>query len=490
MQINRENQMIRIPLQWLTACVLGALIAAPSIALAETPKQPNIVLLISDDDDYEHFGFMGSKIAHTPTLDKLAAAGTLFTTAYCPAAVCRPSLASILAGRLPHQHGIYSNRIVSRSLGKDSITLNPNGSLPNRLKDAGYATFISGKYWEGDPQAMGFTHGDMETKSFSSFVRKGQEELFRFIDDQRDSNPMFIWWAPKLPHSPHNPAQKYFERFENAEIPIPSFYSGDREKYVNEMRKFYAMGTWFDDGVAQLIAKLKAAGEYEDTLFLFYIDNGYTYGLPAKSSPTDKGLRTPLFVTWPGQVPAGKRIDSLNYALDLHATALDYAGVEVPTDIASKSLRPQIEGEVKEHEVIYGSVHARLVAFYKRDSSIKRSAQRDLFALVARTQRWKYILYTQDLTEENDAYIGVGHNLSDPVRRRKGEQELFDLDADPYEQSNLALSAEHREQVAQFQAGVLDWWKRTGGGPLNVATGSRGITSPSTRKSKTTERGR
>ena len=145
---------------------------------------------------------------------------------------------------------------------------------------------------------------------------------------------------------------------------------------------------------------------------------------------------------------------------------------------------------MKEHEVIYGSVHARLVAFYKGDSSIKRSAQRDLFALVARTQRWKYILYTQDLTEENDAYIGVGHNLSDPVRRRKGEQELFDLDADPYEQSNLALSAEHREQVAQFQAGVLDWWKRTGGGPLNVATGSRGITSPSTRKSKTTERGR
>jgi hypothetical protein len=69
MQINRENQMIRIPLQWLTACVLGALIAAPSIALAGTAKQPNIVLLISDDDDYEHFGFMGSKIAHTPTLD-------------------------------------------------------------------------------------------------------------------------------------------------------------------------------------------------------------------------------------------------------------------------------------------------------------------------------------------------------------------------------------------------------------------------------------
>ncbi len=458
-------------MQWLTVCVLGALIAIPSIALSETAKQPNIVLLISDDDDYEHFGFMGNKIAHTPTLDKLAAAGTLFTTAYCPAAVCRPSLASILSGRLPHQHGIYSNRIIGRSLGKDSITLEPKGSLPNRLKDAGYATYASGKYWEGEPRAMGFTHGTATStlKGFNQFVREGQDELFQFIDDQHETKPMFIWWAPLLPHGPHNPPPKYFDHFEHAEIPIPSFYKGDHQKYVKEMRKFYAMGTWFDDGVAQLIEKLKAAGEYENTLFLFYIDNGYTYGLPAKSSPTDKGLRTPMFATWPGRVPAGKRIDSPNYAIDLHATALDYAGVKVPADIASKSLRPRIEDEVKDHEVIYGSVFARLASHYVGDSSIERSAKRDLFALVARTERWKFILYTQDLTETNDPYIGVIHNLSAPVRRHNGEQELFDLDADPYEQSNLALSAEYREQVIQFQTGVLDWWKRTGGGPLAVA---------------------
>ena len=82
--------------------VLVACSQMESLALAEAaPKHPNIVLLISDDDDYEHFGFMGSKIAHTPTLDKLAAAGTLFTTAHCPAPLCRPSLASMLSGRMP-----------------------------------------------------------------------------------------------------------------------------------------------------------------------------------------------------------------------------------------------------------------------------------------------------------------------------------------------------------------------------------------------------
>ncbi len=350
----------------LIVCVLSALFQQPAIALAETAKQPNIVLLISDDDDYEHFGFMGDKIAQTPTLDKLAAAGTLFTTAYCPAAVCRPSLAGILSGRLPHQHGIYSNRLDSSAILADATRLDPAGSLPNRLKDAGYATYATGKYWEGDLRAMGFTHGTVEgtIQGFRQFVREGQEELFKFIDDQHESNPLFIWWAPLLPHSPHNPPPKYFDRFADADIPVPSFYKGDRTKYLAAMRKFYAMGTWFDDGVAQLIDKLKAAGEYENTLFLFYIDNGYTFGLPAKNSPTDKGLRTPMFVTWPGQVPAGQRIDSPAYALDLHATALSYAGVEVPAGIASKSLRPQIEGTLKgdPHEAIYSAVFARLAS--------------------------------------------------------------------------------------------------------------------------------
>ncbi|MCS5607512.1 MAG: sulfatase-like hydrolase/transferase, partial [Alphaproteobacteria bacterium] len=442
-----------------------------SLALAEAaPKQPNIVLLISDDDDYEHFGFMGSKIAHTPTLDKFAAAGTLFTTAHCPAPLCRPSLASMLSGRLPHQHGIYSNYLDKRGIGSDRTRLNPNGSLANRLKDAGYATYASGKYWEGDPRAMGFTHGtvDVTFKGFSQFVRKGQDELFQFIDEQHETKPMFIWWAPLVPHLPHNPPSKYMDRFSDVEIPIPSFYKGDREKYVAGMRKFYAMGTWFDDGVAQLIKKLKAAGEYENTLFLFYVDNGWAIGMPAKNSPSEKGLRTPMFVTWPGKVPASKRIDSLNYVLDLHATALDYAGLKVPADIASKSLRSQIDGKTsKPHEILFGAVYSHNA--WAGDPSVKRSAERDMLAIYARTDQWKYVIHTQDINQKNVRLVNVNFPLPEPYYRQKGEQYLFDLHADPYEQNNLAGQSSQKERVVELRRQTLDWWKRTGGGPLEVA---------------------
>ena len=146
-----------------------------STAICSSHEQPNIVLLISDDDDYEHFGFMGSKIAQTPTLDKLVAAGTLFTTAHCPAPLCRPSLASMLSGQLPNQHGIYGNYIDRTGIGKDTIKLAPTGSLPNRLKHAGYATYATGKYWEGDPRTMGFTHGTVDVTIMPSDNSSGRD---------------------------------------------------------------------------------------------------------------------------------------------------------------------------------------------------------------------------------------------------------------------------------------------------------------------------
>ena len=462
-------------------CVLTILIAAPSIGLAEPAKQPNIVLLISDDDDNEHFGFMGSKIAQTPTLDKLAAAGTTFTTVHCPAPLCRPSLASLLSGRLPHQHGIYGNYLDQKGIGKDKTKLAPAGSLANRLKDAGYATYATGKYWEGNLRAMGFTHGTVQVtfKGFSQFVRKGQKELFQFIDKQHEDKPMFIWWAPLVPHTPHNPPAKFLDRFADVEIPIPPFYKGDRKTYVASMRKYYAMGTWFDDGVAQLIEKLKAAGEYENTLFLFYVDNGWAFGMPAKNSPSEKGLRTPMFVTWPGEVPAGKRIDSLNYAIDLHATALDYAGVEVPDDIASKSLRPQIDGKTsKPHDVLFGATYAHAPYAWTGDRSVKRTVERDILALYARTDRWKYVLHTQDIIPKKHRYVWMIAPLSEPYIREKGGEDLFDLQADPYERNNLAAQPGQAERLAELRRQALDWWTRTGGGPLDVATDTAAAPSP------------
>ena len=102
-------------------------------------SKPNIVLIISDDQDNEHFGFMGNKTVRTPNLDKLAATGTVFSTCHLTSSRCRPSLAGLLSGRLPHQNGIYANFHIAKKKeknGKPKVRRNsPMNALPKLLKE-------------------------------------------------------------------------------------------------------------------------------------------------------------------------------------------------------------------------------------------------------------------------------------------------------------------------------------------------------------------
>ncbi|MEC9352375.1 MAG: sulfatase-like hydrolase/transferase, partial [Planctomycetota bacterium] len=127
--------------------VLFALIFPAGAGNALAEEKPNIVFIISDDHDNEHLGFMGSEMAQTPNLDRLARTGTVFPVSHLPMSRCHPTLASFLSGRWPHQSGIYYNYGARK--------LSPENSLPAQLKKAGYASYVEGKYWEGDPREMG-----------------------------------------------------------------------------------------------------------------------------------------------------------------------------------------------------------------------------------------------------------------------------------------------------------------------------------------------
>ena len=241
-------------------------IAVVTVAPADcATEQPNIVLIISDDHDNDHFGFMGNQFVHTPNLDLLARSGTVFTRAHLPMSRCHPTLASFLSGRWPHQTGVYHNFGTKK--------LDPTNSLPMLLRDVGYATYVEGKYWEGDPRAMGFTHGKGRTAN--TFVRDGQAELFAFFDEFAGRKPMFVWWAPKIPHLPHNPPERYLALFDKEAIPVPPWIGKDRrESFLEKEHLSLAMEAWLDDGVGELTGKLREKGVYDDTLFVFVTDNG------------------------------------------------------------------------------------------------------------------------------------------------------------------------------------------------------------------------
>ena len=435
--------------------ILLAAIASALLAPALWAEQPNIVFIISDDHDNEHLGFMGNEIVHTPNLDRLAQAGTVFTRAHLPMSRCHPTLASFLSGRWPHQTGIYYNFGTKK--------LDPTNSLPRLLKDAGYATYVEGKYWEGDPREMGFTHGTSE--SGNTFVRQGQADLFRFIDEVGGRNPFFVWWAPKIPHLPHDPPQQYLALFDNKEIPVPAWIGEDRrESFLEKEHLSMAMEAWLDDGIGKLEKKLREKGVYENTLFVFVIDNGWCNGLVSKGSPFEKGLRTPVFFSWPAKIRGGQRFDTLTSTLDIYPTILDYAGAKTPASASGNGLRPIIDGKTtKNRERLFGAIYPAFV------TENDERPERDIYALYVRDERWKYMFFLQDVVEErNGNYFRIQWIETDCPARKKGAEDLYDLQADPTERTNLAAKSEHAERLAEMRKAVLAWWTETGGKPIDA----------------------
>lgn len=443
---------------WLGACLPWSILHGA--------EKPNIVYVISDDHDYEHLGFMGNKFVHTPTLDRMANDGAVFETAHLPMSRCHPTLASFLSGRWPHQTGIYYN------YGEKKLS--PENSLPNQLKGAGYATYVEGKFWEGDPRVMGFTHG--AGKTAKTFVRKGQDDLFAFVDEVGGKKPMFIWWAPLIPHTPHNPPQKYRDLYQWPKMPVPSYLKNREFKgpipggeakaaaWKKKERLSYAMEAWLDDGLSQLVAKLKAAGQLKNTMFVFVIDNGWCNGLASKGSPFEKGVRTPVFFSLPGTIKSGQRFDRLISTHDIYPTILDYAEAEIPKRAAGRSLRPVMEGrEPKSRETLFGAIYP---AFATKDDN---RPERDVYALYARTKEWKYIFYTQDVQQKrNGKYFRIQSIETAFPERAKGDEDLYNLSSDPYELKNLSKDPAHRERMNELRKQTLKWWAETGGKKLEL----------------------
>jgi uncharacterized sulfatase len=423
--------------------------------LGEPPAEPrpNLVLVVADDMDYEHLGFLGNPRVRTPTLDELAATGVVFPVAHVPMSRCRPSLAALLSGRWPCQNGILDNNAPRTLSGRDS--------LPNQLKAAGYATFQGGKFWEGSPATMGFLAPETIDSVFERFVRESQDELFHFIDAHHAERPLFLWWAPMLPHGPFDPPERHRAPFATCEIPVPPWIAEDeRAAFLEAERTAYAMGAWFDEGLAALRAKLAACGELEDTLFVFLIDNGYANGFPSKGTVFEKGLRTPIVVSWPQGIAGGKRRAELASSLDLYRTLLDYAGVPAPASAAGTSLRPALEGrELPERETLFGAV------FDYREHGRAQTPEESVYALYARTSRWKAVHYLRNVAPEE---MLLYHDFVPFPAAQRGQRALYDLEADPYEQHDLSGEPEHAARLAELLDGAALWWRATGGGELDL----------------------
>ena len=443
----------------------AAAMAVPRILLAAeatATRKPNIIFILMDDMGWKDAGFMGSKYYQTSNIDKLAGQGMVFTSAYANAPNCAPTRACLLSGQYSPRHGVYtvasSERGASRLRKlipiKNKTKLDPRVvTIAEALKPAGYVSASMGKWHLGDgetgPVAQGFdvnVGGNQagSPRSYFSPYRnkdlpdgpKGQyltdrltDEALKFIEKNK-AGPFFLY----LPHyAVHTPIQAKKDLTAKYEKKKPS--SGHRNP------KYAAMIESSDQGVGRIMDKLDELKIAENTVVIFFSDNGGFGGVTSmaplrgcKGMLYEGGIREPLIVRWPKVVKAGTKCDTPVIGIDFYPTLLAMAGAKKPADhiLDGRSIMPLLKGagDLK-REAIFWHFPAYLQGDYK-GSRTRYFRTRPACAM--RRGDWKLIEFFED-----------------------GGLELYNLKDDIGETKNLAEKMP--EKTKELHKVMLDWRK-------------------------------
>ena len=410
--------------------------------------QPNIILLISDDQSWTDYSFLGHEHIQTPRIDQLAAEGLTITRGYTTAPLCRPALATMVTGLYPHQHRVLGNDPVfdpggkqqygkewvkQRALFNESVIqgFEDAVTLANLLGEAGYVSLQTGKWWEGHYSRGGFsqgmTHGDAgrggrHGDEGLKIGREGLDVINDFIDDaQENGMPFLVWYAPFLPHSPHTPPDSLREKY----LPLAP---------TEAVANYWAMCEWFDITIGQLVDFVDERGLSENTLFVYVTDNGWIqdpdrpnrYASRSKREPYDMGIRTPIIYRWEGTIAPELDETSLASSIDIATTVLAACGLEAVPEMQGINMLDKEER--KSRQAIFAETYAH--DFSTVDSS--------LYYRIILTRPWKLI-------------------LPDPNGQPDRMPELYNLEDDPHEWEDMAVK--HPGMVDELTEKIEMWWK-------------------------------
>jgi arylsulfatase A len=394
--------------------------------------QPNVLLILTDDQGYGDFGFTGNKQIETPNLDKLAAKSARFERFYVTP-FCAPTRAALLTGRYGLEGGVHGVARGEETLRTEETT------IAEILRKAGYRTSIFGKWHNGEnypytpngqgfENALGFNLGhwnnyfDPKLRHNAEWVKKEgwisdvlTEAALEFIE-QNKAQPWFCYLAYNAPHSPFQCPEREFQKYKAKGL-------DDTTACV------YGMCENLDTNIGFVLKKLDEWQLAENTIVLFLTDNGpaterFTSGLRGKKgSLYEGGSRTPLLVRWPARFKEPRVVPTLAAAIDILPTLCELTGVKPKTNfpLDGRSLVPLLEGKTD--------------AWMEREIFIQNRARTDL-------QRTQGTVVTQRFSAVNS---GRGW-------------ELYDLQKDPGQQADLAKNADSRMIVDDLSAKFERWW--------------------------------
>ncbi|MCY2976728.1 MAG: sulfatase-like hydrolase/transferase [Planctomycetota bacterium] len=313
-----------------------------------TADKPNIIIFLADDLGYADIGVNGCKDIPTPNIDGIANSGVRFTDGYATHCVCSPSRAGLMSGMYQHRFGFEHNSGPERFADPNFGQPREVPTLAEKLKGAGYATGMIGKWHIGfkeglRPQERGFdyhygflsgAHTYLAGRQDNDpIVRNGQpvkttkyltdefaDEAVGFVERSKDK-PFFLYFAFNAVHSPMD-ENAYQDRF---------------PELAGKRKIFAGMLTALDTAIGRVMTKVKEIGQEDNTLVIFYSDNGgptsdnSSLNTPLrgfKAQMFEGGIRVPFVMQWKGKIPSGRTYREMVMGFDCHTTALAAAGIE------------------------------------------------------------------------------------------------------------------------------------------------------------------
>jgi N-acetylglucosamine-6-sulfatase len=459
----------------LVVLSIGAVIGAAASAGAQEGRRPNVVFVLLDDLRFDELGCTGHPFVRTPNIDRLAKEGAVFRNAFATTPLCSPSRACFFSGQYAHTNGIRDN--VDRSPQSHAMV-----TWPRLLRDAGYETAFVGKWhmgvdaaprpgfdrWVCVPGQGKYIDPDLNVNGAVVQAKGYVTDVFneyavKFLEAKRDK-PFCLCVSHKCVHPDTEqradgsladpnaanfvPAERHKSMYANDKPPRrPNAFVPPRKKPALEqkidgvpplsretatddetIRKRLRMLMAAEDGVGQILDVLTRSGQLDHTIMIFTSDHGYFYGEHCLSVERrlayEETIRIPLLVRYPPLIKAGVTLDPFVLSIDLAPTLLELGGVKVPENLQGQSLLPLLRG---------GAYEPRKSVLVELFSDTVFPRVKNMGYRAVRTERWKYIHYV-DL---------------------KDCDELYDLQADPYELDNrigdAAVAATLSEMKAELE---------------------------------------
>ena len=454
-----------------------------SSAQTKAARPPNIVFVLVDDLRWDETGITGHPFVETPHIDRIGREGARFLNAFATTPLCSPSRATFLTGQFAH-----TNRIIDNTDRAETSHRMP--TFPRELQQAGYATAFLGKWHMGndDSPRPGFTHwvgmrgqGEavdpvlnvdgtrVETRGYVTDILT--DYAVRFIEKSR-AQPFLVYLAHKAIHP------NIQQRDDGSTVPLAGqpggFVAAERHRgrYLGramprrpsafkppsgkpallrqiddlpplgretatpdeEIRGRLEMLLAVDESVGRLLDALRRAGELDRTMFVFTSDHGYFYGEHGLSAERrlayEETIRIPLLVRYPPLIKAGTTPGEMVQATDLAPTLLDLAGRKPGAHVQGRSLLSIFRGQARDW---------RTSIFVEYFSDTVYPRIRNMAYHAVRTDRHKYIHFTE----------------------LQGMDELYDLQADPYEMTNIIEDPKAASTLTAMKAELVAWLKRT-----------------------------